>query len=31
MRRQHVDDLSLAFVAPLRAQHCDIGGHAAIS
>jgi hypothetical protein len=31
MRRQHVDDLSLAFVAPLGAQHCDIGGHAAIS
>ena len=25
MRRQHVDDLALAFVAPLRAEHCDVG------
>src|SRR5262245_39775360 len=24
MRRQHVDDLSLSFVAPLRAEHCDV-------
>src|SRR5678815_593858 len=24
MRRQHVDDLALAFVAPLRAEHCDV-------
>ena len=28
MWRQHVDDLSFAFVAPLRAQHCDVCGHA---
>jgi hypothetical protein len=28
MRRQHVDDLPLAFVAPLRAEHCDVCGHA---
>ncbi len=25
VRRQHVDDLALALVAPLRAQHCDVG------
>ena len=29
--RQHVDDLAFPFVAPLRAEHCDIGGHAGIS
>ena len=28
VRRQHVDDLPLALVAPLRAQHCDVHGHA---
>ena len=27
VRRQHVDDFSLAFVAPLRAEHCDIRLH----
>ena len=27
MRRQHVDDLALAFVSPLRAEHGDIGLH----
>jgi hypothetical protein len=27
MRRQHVDDFSLAFVAPLRAKHGDIRSH----
>ena len=25
VRRQHVDDLALALVAPLRAQNCDVG------
>src|SRR6187200_99774 len=24
VRRQHVDDLALAFVAPLRPEHCDV-------
>ena len=24
VRRQQVDDLALAFVAPLGAQHCDV-------
>src|SRR4029077_10267325 len=28
VRREHVDDLPLALVAPLRAQHCDVHGHA---
>ena len=26
VRRQHVDDLPFALVAPLRAQHCDVHG-----
>ena len=32
LRREHVDDLALAFVAPLRAQNCDVGlRHSGIS
>jgi hypothetical protein len=27
VRRQHVDDLAFAFVAPLRAQNCNVRFH----
>jgi hypothetical protein len=32
MWREHVDDLALAFVAPLRPENCDVGlRHSGIS
>ena len=27
MRRQEIDDLALAFITPLRTEHCEIRGH----
>jgi hypothetical protein len=31
VRRQQVDDLSFAFVTPLRAEHGDVRGHSRLS